>query len=143
VIGHRCAQIAMAVLAAIVPVAMGASPAPVGRICFEHIGLQGKPMPEFCVATRPATESPPHEVVLVSEPALARIVSICTAPEGPVTPMGPGYYRWFSDSTHGSTQGVVGPGDMRAIVAELRSDMRLRGTAVPDIVERLASRLRG
>lgn len=116
-----------------------AANSPVNRICFEHIGLQGKPMPVFCVDTRlPALGE--NNTVVVSVPTLASILSFCEQDRG-YNPQGdPGTYRWTVERNSGIS-GVIGPQIMVQIVNAIRHDAADNGRHVPDLIMRLAKRL--
>lgn len=116
-----------------------AANSPANRVCFEHIGLQEKPMPEFCVDTvLPALGE--SDTVVVSAPTLASIHSLCERARG-YNPVGdPGTYRWTVDR-NSAMGGVIGPPIMLQIVNAIRQDAADQGRLVPDFIVRLARRL--
>lgn len=116
-----------------------AANSPVNRVCFEHIGLQGKPMPEFCVDTGlPASGE--NNTVVVSVATLASILSFCERARG-YSPQGdPGTYRWTVERDLGIS-GVIGPQIMVQILDAIRQDAADNGRHVPDFIIRLARRL--
>ncbi len=109
------------------------------HVWFEHIGWQGKPMPEFCVTTASAA-SGEYEKVLVSAETLVAVLSLCERAQDNVAVSDPGTYRWKADGDPPKS-GVIGPRTMVEIVNVIRRDAADHGRRVPDLVERLAMRL--
>jgi hypothetical protein len=128
-----------AIAALLATLGFAAASAPQNRVCFEHIGLQGKPMPEFCVAASQPAASTGRATVVVAPATVAKILSHCVHAPAVPAPSVAGVYRWTSDGK--SPTGVIGPLTMLEIVNSIRTDAADRGQAVPEVIERLSLRL--
>ena len=121
-----------------------ASQAASHRVCFEHVGLQGKPMPAFCLARTARSgdqpSSPARPVLVVSASTFDDVFRRCSTDRfDPASPQA-GVYRWTRDGSE-TASGVVGPQSMRWIADRVRQDAIRRGEAVPEVVLRLRRRL--
>jgi hypothetical protein len=113
-------------------------------LCFEHVGLQGKPMPEFCIVSGARSgdhaASPPRPVLIVSDSTFDEVLRRCGTDRLDAVPPQAGVYRWTRKDGE-SASGVVGPQTMKWIADKVRLDALRRDEAVPEVMLQLSRRL--
>ena len=113
-------------------------------LCFQHIGPQDKPMPEFCLVVSAATvrEAPPRRSnVVVSAATRQRIVDTCATAAALPPDVPAGSYRVSMATAAAPVTCEVGPDAMRRVLDIVEADFGKRRQDLPDVLARLRLRL--
>ena len=112
-------------------------------VCFEHIGVQDKPMPEFCItaAAPPGTAAlAAHDSVVVDRHTVRRVIEVCAAAPMPGTAAVSGNYR---ANVLGAIPRAfdVGPATMRTVLDLLSDHYSRIGKPPPEVLIQTMRRL--
>ncbi len=120
---------------------VGASGTPENCICFEHVGIQDKPMPDFCLSSRDCTAcaKTETETLVLPTPEWASV----QASLRPAAP--PGFGQRLGDyiarAPDGSAAGAIDGEAMRGLVRSLIASAERRNAVPAPLLLRLQARL--